>query len=289
MNFALPLNNASHVAVTGHRNQIPSSIYLNMEKFADFEIDDGDTVLFNEDLRGNSISVKLSGSYEGQSFYTVQKHTRLLDLLNHIEANPIDSNYKNIFIKRQSVAEQQKILLEESLQRLERSIFTAPASSSGEALIRAREAELVAQFIARARQVEPLGKVVVADGIDVANIRLEQGDVIVIPKHTDLVQVSGEVLLPQAIVYNQNANVADYIARAGGFSERADDTKIAIIRVNGIASFTSLNNGMSGLDRLRPGDQILVLPKVDSKVMQAVKDITQIMYQIAITANVAID
>jgi hypothetical protein len=38
---------------------------------------------------------------------------------------------------------------------------------------------------------------------------------------------------------------------------------------------------------LQPGDQILVLPKVDTKFLQSVKDITQIIYQIAIAANVA--
>ncbi|MCT8985722.1 hypothetical protein [Shewanella phaeophyticola] len=38
---------------------------------------------------------------------------------------------------------------------------------------------------------------------------------------------------------------------------------------------------------LRAGDQILVLPKVDAKIMQSIKDVTQIIYQIAIAANVA--
>jgi hypothetical protein len=33
----------------------------------------------------------------------------------------------------------------------------------------------------------------------------------------------------------------------------------------------------------------MVLPKVDSKTMQSVKDITQIIYQIAVAANVAIN
>ena len=38
-----------------------------------------------------------------------------------------------------------------------------------------------------------------------------------------------------------------------------------------------------------PGDQIIVLPAIDTKILQAVKDITQIVYQIAIAANVATD
>ena len=37
------------------------------------------------------------------------------------------------------------------------------------------------------------------------------------------------------------------------------------------------------------GDQVIVLPRVDAKTLQAVKDITQIIYQIAVAANVALN
>ncbi len=289
MRYALPNVSVSHVAVTGNREQGPISVYMPISEFEDFQIFDGDTVLFNNDLRPQSISVQLSGRYEGPSFYTVKRDTRLVELLSYVEVEPENTNYQNVFIKRESAAEQQKQLIEEALQRLERSVFTAPASSDGEAVIRAQEAQLISQFIARARQIEPLGKVVVSDGKSVANIRLEQGDEIVIPAHTDLIQISGEVLMPQAFVYNPDAKLSDYIAWAGGFSERANDDRIVIVRVNGITNFASLNDDLSSIGGLVPGDKILVLPKVDTKVMQAVKDITQIMYQIAITANVALD
>ncbi|MDG2881255.1 SLBB domain-containing protein, partial [Vibrio parahaemolyticus] len=99
---------------------------------------------------------------------------------------------------------------------------------------------------------------------------------------TDLISISGEVLMPQAVVFNSNATIQDYVAWAGGFTERADDDRIAVVRANGLVEF--------GHDyTIKPGDQILVLPKVDAKTMQAVKDITQIIYQIAVAANVAIN
>ena len=173
-------------------------------------------------------------------------------------------------------------MIYQSLDRLERSVFTAPASSDGEAMIRSKEAEMVLQFTERARKVMPLGRVVVADDGKIANIQLEQGDNIVIPQKTDLIQIAGEVLIPQAVVYNKDATVDDYIAWAGGFTERAEDDRIAVVRANGIVEFVSDSD-------IHPGDKILVLPKVDSKTMQAVKDITQIIYQIAIAADVVLD
>ena len=291
--YARPLSKTSHVAVTGNRQGGFMSVYLPINEFNAFNMVDGDTVLFNDDIRPQVISVQISGSYKGPSFYTVKKDTRLLDLLSHIEVDPKQANYGAIYIKRESVVDKQKELLEESLERLERSVFTAPASSSGEASIRAQEAELVTQFVARARQVKPLGKVIVSENGKVANIRLEQGDEIIIPAQTDLIQISGEVLMPQAIVYNPNATLTDYVAWSGGFSDRADDERIAIVHANGLTSFMAGDSDLwftgEQSNQLAPGDQILVLPKVDTKLLQSIKDITQIIYQIAIAANVARD
>jgi protein involved in polysaccharide export with SLBB domain len=289
--YARPLEKTSHVAITGNRDIGPISVYLPVVEFNGFKIFDGDVVLFNDDLRPQVLSVKISGSYLGPSFYTVENNTRLLDILSHIEVDPKQANYGAIYIKRESVVEQQKLLIEESLNRLERSIFTAPASSDGEASIRAQEAQLVSEFVARARRIEPLGKVIVSENGKVANIRLEQGDEIVIPVQTDLIQIAGEVLMPQAIVYNPEASIDDYVAWAGGFSERADVERIAILHANGLTTFEDSGSSQHWFTNdkgktLLAGDQILVLPKVDTKLMQSIKDVTQIIYQIAIAANV---
>jgi protein involved in polysaccharide export with SLBB domain len=287
--YSRPLEKTSHVAITGNRNSGPISVYLPIDEFDEFKMVDGDVVLFNDDLRAQVLSIQISGSYLGPSFYTVDTNTRLLDILSHIEVDPNQANYGAIYIRRESVVQQQKMLIDESLNRLERSIFTAPASSDGEARIRAQEAQLVSQFVARARLIEPLGKVILSENGKVANIRLEQGDEIVIPAQTDLIQVSGEVLMPQAIVYNPNATVRDYVAWAGGFSERANDERIAVVRANGLTIFIDSQSSWLTDDNrhsLQAGDQILVLPKIDTKLLQAVKDITQVVYQIAIAANV---
>ncbi|CAH1580584.1 polysaccharide biosynthesis/export family protein [Vibrio rotiferianus] len=279
--YAKPLAKVSHVGVVGNRNEGPFSLYVEYNAFQDFELKDGDKVLFNDDLHAQVIDVQVSGSYLGPSYFAVKKRTHLHDLLSNIEIDPELANFESIYLLRPSVAKKQKEMINESLNRLERSVFTSPASSDGEAVIRAKEAEMVLNFTERARNIEPLGKVIVSDNGQIANILLEQGDKIVIPIKTDLIQVGGEVLMPQAVVYNPEATLDDYIAWAGGFTDRAEDQRIAVVRANGIVEFNSN-------EPLQKGDQVLVLPKVDTKTMQAVKDITQIIYQIAVAANVAI-
>ncbi|AQW57912.1 polysaccharide biosynthesis/export family protein [Vibrio owensii] len=280
--YAKPLAKVSHVGIVGNRADGPFSRYITYQEFQKFELQDGDKVIFNDDLHAQVIDVQVSGSYLGPSYFAVTKSTKLHDLLNNIPIDPLLADYQSIYVLRDSVAKKQKEMIDESLDRLERSIFTAPASSDGEAAIRAKEAEMVLQFTERARKIQPLGKVIVSDDGRVANILLEQGDEVVIPNKTDLIQIGGEVLMPQAVVYNPNATIDDYVAWAGGFTDRAEDERIAIVRANGLVEFDSSKP-------IRKGDQILVLPKVDTKTMQAVKDITQIIYQIAVAANVVID
>ncbi|HDY91409.1 MAG TPA: polysaccharide export protein [Pseudoalteromonas sp.] len=278
--FALPLAKVSHVGIVGDRTTGPFSVYLPYNEFKSFTLKDGDRLIFNDDIRAQVLDIQVAGSYLGPSYFAVKNNTRLHDLLANIQIDKDLADYQSIYIQRKSVAKKQKEMIDQSLDRLERSIFTAPASSDGEAKIRAEEGKMILEFTERARKAIPLGKVVISDQGQVANIRLEQGDVVYIPAKTDLIHIGGEVLMPQALVYNQNATITDYIAWAGGYSERANYEQIMVIHPNGMIDLDA--NGT-----LKPGDQILVLPKVDTKFLQSVKDITQIIYQIAIAANVA--
>ena len=282
IDYALPLAKVSHVGVIGDRSNGPFSVYMPYKDFDRIQLSDGDKVLFNDDMHAQVYDVQVMGSYRGPSYFTVRKETRLHDLLNHIPIDPNMADYGSIYIMRKSVAARQKEMLEDSLNRLERSVFTAPASSDGEASIRTKEAELVMRFVEKARKIQPLGKVVVSDKGVIANILLEQGDQIVIPNKTDLIQVGGEVMMPQAVVYNKNASLEDYVAWAGGYTDRANDKRIAVVHANGLMEFKDGGDVM-------PGDQILVMPKVDSKMMQSIKDITQVIYQVAVAANVVLN
>ena len=282
IDYALPLAKVSHVGVIGDRASGPFSVYMPYKDFDRIQLSDGDKVLFNDDMHAQVYDVQVMGSYRGPSYFTVRKETRLHDLLNHIPIDPNMADYGSIYIMRKSVAARQKEMLEDSLNRLERSVFTAPASSDGEASIRTKEAELVMRFVEKARKIQPLGKVVVSDKGVIANILLEQGDQIVIPNKTDLIQGGGEVMMPQAVVYNKNASLEDYVAWAGGYTDRANDKRIAVVHANGLMEFKDGGDVM-------PGDQILVMPKVDSKMMQSIKDITQVIYQVAVAANVVLN
>nr|WP_320011013.1 polysaccharide biosynthesis/export family protein [uncultured Desulfobulbus sp.] len=277
-----PENNASHVSVVGTRGGAPYNVYLPLDQFARLPLEDGDLVRFHADIPGDTIMVAASGAIVGASRYPVDKNTRLQTLLRQIAVEPKLANLDGIHLRRRSVAFQQKKALHEALQRLQQSSLTATSSSVDEANIRVHEAELIAKFVEKARQIEPDGTVVVRQGDKVADIHLENGDEIVIPPKSDVVLISGEVMIPQAVIWSSEFDVDDYVAGAGGFSDRADKDRLLVIKPNGAVLLAQDTD-------IKAGDRILVLPRFDSKNMQVAKDIFQILYQIAVAAKVAID
>lgn len=276
--YARPYEKASHVVISGTRQGKPWTNYVTIENFRSLHVMDGDTLRFVTDAPLKTMSVRIEGSHLGNSYFSVKKGTRLKELLDYVSVDPNEADISNIYIKRKSVAERQKSNLEKSIFRLERAVLTAPAASDGEAVIRAKEAGLILQFVKHAKEVKMDGRVVVSDNGHVSNIRLEQNDVVVIPKKSDVIIISGEVQIPQSMVYATNASAYDYVQRSGGFTERAEKEKIIIVRPNGQVL-------MGANLKVTAGDEIMVFPKVDEKTMQFNKDIMAIIFQIATSAK----
>ncbi|MCL7945153.1 polysaccharide biosynthesis/export family protein [Marinobacter sp. ATCH36] len=272
----------SHVLLRGDRRSGPFFDYQELEKFEEKEISNGDEIVFLADQRSDEIVVQLEGAYLGSSYFVLSKGTTLHELLNAVAVDPNETAFESISIRRESVAEQQRTALEESLRRLETTYLGASSSTAEESAIRIQEAELISQFVQRAREVEPNGRLVVANEGELVDIRLQDKDVVTLPQRTDSILVSGEVYIPQSVVFVAGKNAMDYIEGAGGFSQHADEDHILVARQNGEVRRASDVP-------LRPGDQILVMPKVETKNLQIASTVTQILYQIAVATKVALD
>ena len=281
LNYALPMNGVSHVSVGGMRNGEPFNVYVTLHDFRSLQLADGDRVEFVADTRGRTIMVAASGAIHGASRFPVLKQTRLKTLLEYIAVEPELADIKSVYIRRRSVAAEQKVILADALRRLEQSALTATSASVDEAGIRVKEAELIQNFVQRASKLEPDGVLVVSRGGRISDVLLEEGDEIIIPRKTDVVHVSGEVLIPTAVTWEKGLSLKGYLNGAGGLSDRADTDNILIVGLNGEVAHAK---GQS----IEPGDRILVMPKFDSKNLQLVKDVTQVLYQMAVAVKVAV-
>jgi protein involved in polysaccharide export with SLBB domain len=103
-----------------------------------------------------------------------------------------------------------------------------------------------------------------------------------------MVIVQGEVMLPGAQSYVKSMSFDDYINSCGGYSFRANKDNVLIIKKNGQVISYDADATFGDNYKVEPGDDILVMGKVDSKYLQVVKDITQIVYQIAVGAAVVL-
>ncbi len=271
----------THVQISGFTNNATYNRYITISEFLNTSINPDDRIMFVSDSQLGTILTSVIGPIQGKSRFIVSKGTHLTDVLKNIRIMEETADVRSVYIRRKSVADQQKIIIDEALKRLEQSSLTAESSSVDEASIRVKEAELIQDFVKRAQAIKPDGVVVVSANGKVNDIILEDGDQIIIPERTDVIQVGGEVLMPKALVFNAEYGIEDYISETGGFSQRADKENILVVLPNGqVGSFSQM--------AIQPGSRVIVMPKVDSKNMQFAKDVMQIIYQLAVATKVVI-
>ena len=272
---------ASHAVITGTRRRGPALGYLPLSAFELLQLQDGDEIIFEADESKGSIMIRVEGSHLGSSRFAVPRETTLSQILDYIEIDPKSADIRSISLKRQSIAERQKQALEDTLRRLEAAMLSATSATDEEAIIRAEESKLIAKFVERARKIEPGGVLVVAEQDEIRDIQLQNDDIITIPELSDIVLVTGEVVVPQALVYRPGNTTEAYIARVGGYTNRADEDQILLVRRSGEV----IRNIR---DEVRPGDEIIVLPEIPVKNLQFAKTIFEILFQTALIAGVVL-
>ncbi|ENH1587615.1 TPA: SLBB domain-containing protein [Campylobacter jejuni] len=265
----------------GNDHKLEVSAYNKMQ-FSKVLLKTGDEVQFNPEYISQNISITVNGEHSGLKTLVVRKGTTLEDVSRLIVANgQSDMNALQVF--RKSVAKTQKDLINAQLKELETLALTSPSVTSQGAAIKAEQAKLILEFIQRAKELEPKGQIVIDKPKSYGEVILEEGDTINVPSKNNLIIVQGEVTLPGAFVYNKGEDLKYYINLAGGYGERADTSKVLVIRNNGKAQ------RYSGSVDMMPGDSVLVLPKVESENLQIFSMLTQILYQIAVATNVVLN
>ncbi|MEY4907050.1 MAG: hypothetical protein RL260_768 [Pseudomonadota bacterium] len=277
--LARPKPGATHLSIVRKVGATSRSEYHALADAAEIRIEDGDEITFTSDKAPGTILVRIEGAHQGERTQVLPYGATLGDALARVRPLP-QANLPALQLYRRSVATRQRESLDTSLRSLETYALTARSATSEEAALRTREAELILKFIERAAAVQPRGQVVLDQSDAARNATLEDGDIIRIPERSSLVLVSGEVLFPNAVVHDAKARVTDYVQKVGGFNQGADQSRLIVLHQDGsvVAATESAT--------VQPGDEIMVLPKIDTKRIEITRGITQILYQIAVAAKV---
>lgn len=165
-----------------------------------------------------------------------------------------------------------------------RSSYASSLLTSEENDANFEDIELVAQII---EEIDGEGRLVI--NLDQAllnnkkfNIELEDGDLLVVPQSTSIVNIIGEVRNPNVVNFSENLDTKDYLNLAGGLTQRADTNDIYIIRANG--SIVSLQKSFFSLGlskpKFLPGDTLVVPIKQNYQdPLPLWSQVTQIIYQ----------
>ena len=110
-----------------------------------------------------------------------------------------------------------------------------------------------------------------AIGIDLNNIManpgskfdlfLQQNDRLIIPKELQTVRLSGALLFPITVRYDESYNFNKYIAMSGGFAGNAKKKKTYVIYANGSVDKTTSFMGIKNYPNVAPGAEIVVPQK----------------------------
>jgi protein involved in polysaccharide export with SLBB domain len=244
--------------------------------------------------------VSVSGEVRFPGTYTIQKGETLSSLIARAGGFTDKAYLKGTMFTREKVRQQQQKQIDEMAERLERELLgvgtaqVAAAASSDEARLMQMEMEQKKAFISQLKAARAKGRIALRLAPlekfkdTTYDIEMEQGDALMIPSDPKTVQVIGSVYNQSAFVYEKGQGYDTYVTLAGGYSTNADDDHVYILKADGFA--TRANGGFLGLgSSVESGDTIVVPEQLERIAwMRNFKDITQIIYQIAVSAGVLI-
>ncbi|WP_333662034.1 polysaccharide biosynthesis/export family protein [Acinetobacter sp.] len=272
---------ATNVSIMRRQGSEYRSEYYPLSAANNVVIEDGDILTVTADRYAGTIQVRIEGAHNGAHAVVLPYGSKLSEVLKQIQPNVL-SEIKALQLFRPSVAKRQKEMLNVSLDKLEEATFSVRSTTQEEANLRVKDAELVKQFIAKARLIEPKGQVVL-NAKDFDDVILENGDILNIPEKTSVIMIHGEVTFPNGVIWQPDMSAKSYIEQVGGYTQKSNKSKLVVIHQNGESELVSSRY------RVQQGDEILILPKVQTKGVELTRGITQILYQIAIAAKVALD
>jgi len=280
-----PKANATHIRIISTKNSEQITAFYPIEEINNLTINASDIIDFVADNRVKNISVRVEGEHNSSQEFVLKRGTTLQQLLKQIEWSEL-SEPDAAQLYRKSVQQRQQQMIEVSANSIQESVLNARSATAETAKLRQAEAELILRWVEEAKKVQAKGQVIL-DANNNIDIVLENEDVIRIPKKSKLIMVHGQVTFPTAVVYNPKWKMKKYIENAGGLSNKSGNVEVYVLARNGSAhKIKRTLFGYKDQDVMTPGSEIYVLPKVEFKGFQATKEITSLIYQVALSAGV---
>lgn len=255
------------------------------------QLQPGDTVtIFSQNdvavpMDKRRVFVRVEGEVNVPGVYQMSAGETLQSLLAKAGGPTSNAFLFGTAFYRESARREQELNLEKAAKRLENQLrneqsrgianLRAMSGTDAQAAIaqREQEAQLARDAISRFRQLKPTGRIAFGLQPDersfsrLPQIKLENGDRLVVPAKPDFVHVFGAVASESSSLWRPNMRVSDYL-RTAGLSADADVENVFVLRVDGTVVSRSSGNwlfGRIGGLEVMPGDSIVVPDKFDKE------------------------
>jgi len=261
--------------------------------------------------------VYVEGEFLFPGEYTFAEGERLSSVIQRAGGLTEEAYPFGALFLRESVKRVQEEQLRQYIDNLEEDILTLSAQAAEKAVDKEEVAILEQTLESKKRLVDKLRKTRATGRMVIKleevlyvpsseyDIELRPGDRLIVNARPDYVSVLGEVFNPTALLAVADKTVGFYLKQVGGPTEDANEGQIYLVKADGtvmskaqegffgLATWDSKAarwtvGGFESID-VDPGDTIIV-PKQLEKYpwLRVVKDITQIMYQVAVAAGIFI-
>jgi protein involved in polysaccharide export with SLBB domain len=239
--------------------------------------------------------VTVSGEVKFPGEYVVSKTDTISDLLKRVGGYTDEAFVEGTFFSRESIKISEIKNRATAVKKLRKNatyIAISPTAAGETAQDKQNLMVMIDNLVIALNETEPLGRLSVNLSKNLENfsgstfdVLLEDGDKIIVPTKNETIMVVGEVLNSNTFIYSPNESIEYYIEKSGGLTDKADYDNIYVVHANGDAERYESGYLFSSGNEISNGDTIVVSLKIETtSFINIAKDVTQIMYQLAITA-----
>ena len=228
-------------------------------------------------------AITVQGEVKFPGEYRIRKGETLSDVVNRAGGFTAEASPESAIFTRETIAALEVERAAEFARDVQANFATRLLTEE----TTTQSIEDVSQIVDSLRAVEGIGRLLInlpaaMSGDTNADIELTDGDTVTIPKLSNTVSVIGEVKRAGTHTFQSGLSLNDYVDLSAGFTRRADDGGIYIVKANGSVVTIELNLWRFTADNtaLDPGDTIVVPINTQYKESLASwREITQIVYQ----------
>jgi polysaccharide biosynthesis/export protein len=261
-------------------------------------------------------TASITGEVKFPGTFTIMKGERLSSLIERAGGYADRAYLRGAVFQRDQVREMQQKGLDEMISRLQKELLEGTSVQVSTAVsaedIQAKKVELESkqQLIEALKRQKASGRMTIKlshlrllKGSEY-DLELENGDTLYIPTMNSAVNVMGSVMSLGSYIYSEKFNYKDYIDMSGGYTRYADSDNVYVLKVDGSAR--KFSNGVFNwsdsrsrwemsafgdeVKEIEPGDTIIVPEQLERIAwLREVKDITQILMQMAVIAGVVVN